>query len=106
MSHDRKAPGLPAGHSIVNEAFLGSAGILPLPCMFAALSETICQLTGLRQQVVQFMSGVLHLLVEGTNLSLAACMERSKPHSSQCLLIREVWLDDAKRSSLSRLDPV
>ena len=59
---------------------------------------------GLRQQVVQFMSGVLHRLIEG--LSLAACMERFKPHSSQCLFIREVWLDDVKRSSLNRLDPV
>ena len=38
----------------------------------------------------------MHLLIEGMSLSLGACMELFKPHSSQCLFIREVWLDDVK----------
>ena len=70
-----KALGLVVGYSIVNEAVLGSASFQLLPCIFAALSETICQLMGLGQQVVQFMLSVLHLLIECTSLSLVAYME-------------------------------
>ena len=50
--------------------------------------------------------GGLHPPIEGMSLSLAGCMRRFKPHRSQWLLIREVWLDDVKRSLLNRLDPV